>query len=213
MGEKMNQSIAKTKNTILNQKKKYIFLIGLLIIGIICGVIFTTIISQSDKTLVSEQLKFFFDQINNNKIDYTNGIINSFITNITYCLGVWLLGISIVGVPIILFLHFMKGFIVGFSIGSIINIYRLKGIVGAIAYIFPHHIINMLLSILLCFYATRFSIKLFSYLFLKKDINLKEAMRRYLKILIICFIGFIISSILEIYLSPFCIKLFTFLIK
>lgn len=208
----MNKAINQAKNSIVNQKKRYVLLIVLTIIGIITGIIFTTILSKIDQNLVNNQLTNFFEQMKSGKINYTNGIINSITSNLLYCFGVWLLGISIIGLPVIIFLLFMKGFITGFSIGSIISLYHWKGIVGAITYIFPHHILSLLLSIVLSFYAISFSSKLFSSLFLKKEINFKEVMHRYLKVLLICSIGFLICSIFEIYVSPFLIRLFTYII-
>lgn len=208
----MNKALDKAKHSIIKQKKMYLILILLVIIGLIAGGIFTTVLSQIDQNLVKDQLTNFFEQIKTSNVNYTSGIINSMTSNLLYCIGIWLLGISIIGLPVIVFLLFMKGFITGFSIGSIVSIYHWKGIVGAITYIFPHHIISLLLSILLSFYAISFSSKIFSSLFLKKEINFKEAMHRYIKIFIICLIGFLICSILEIYLSPFLIKLFTHMI-
>lgn len=208
----MNQAINRAKNSIVKQKKRYVLLITLTMIGIITGVIFTTILSKIDQNLVNDQLTHFFIQIKSGKINYTSGMINSITSNFLYCLGVWLLGISIIGLPIIIFLLFMKGFITGFSIGSIISLYHWKGIIGAFTYIFPHHILSLLLSILLSFHAISFSSKLFSSLFLKKEINFKEVMHKYLKILMISSIGFFICSLFEIYLSPFFIRIFTSMI-
>lgn len=205
--------MTKAKESLLNQKKRYLFLLILTIVGIIAGIIFTTILSEIDKNLVKEQLASFFNQIKTGNIHYTKGLINSITSNILYCVGIWLLGISLIGLPIILFLHFMKGFTVGFIIGSIIANYHLLGLIGIVTYLFPHHILNLLLSIFLTFYAISFGTKLFSYLFLKKEINFKGAMRKYLQILIISLTGFLLSSLFEIYLSPFLIKVFTNLIK
>lgn len=209
----MNKTINKAKESLIKQKKRYLFLIILTIVGIIAGIIFTTILKEIDKKLVTEQLSSFFNEIKTGNIHYTKGFINSISSNILYCVGIWLLGISLIGFPIILFLHFMKGFTVGFIIGSIFANYHLLGIIGIVTYLFPHHILNLLLSIFLTFYAMSFGIKLFSYLFLKKEINFKEAMRKYLQILMISLTGFLISSLFEIYLSPFLIKLFTNIIK
>lgn len=202
----MNKVINKAKNSIVKQKKIYVMLIVLTIVGMIAGSIFTTILSKVDQNLVKEQLTSFFTQIKDGKLDYANGIVNSITSNLLYCIGVWLLGISIIGLPIILLLLFMKGFITGFSVGAIISLYQWKGVALALAYVFPQHLLSLCINILLAFYATSFSIKLFSSLFLKKEINFKEAMRRYLKILCISIVGLLISSVIEIFLSPFLIK-------
>lgn len=193
----------------LKQKKKYIFLIGLAIVGVIFGIVFSFLISKNDKLLVESCINNFFNAISHNEINYTEGLISSLCSNSIFILSIWILGISIIGIPIILFLLFIKGFIMGFSIGSIMNIYKLKGIVGAFLYIFPHHIINIISYLLLSYFAIKFSKRLFDYLFLKKEVGLKKFMHKYIKIFLICLLLGFVCSISETFLSPILLKLFT----
>lgn len=200
-------------DVVIKNKKMYLFLLGITIIGIISGMIFISIISKNDKILVINKLTTFFTNIKNNtNISYIDALINSVIANISYIAIVWLLGISIVGSIGVIFLLYLKGFVLGFSISSIISVYKFKGILGTFVYIFPHQLIGIILSILLSFYSINFSIKLFRYLFLKHDINFKLIMHKYIKILLIILGCFIILSLFEVFISPFFIKLFTKLI-
>ena len=209
----MNIGIRRAKNSILRQKKIYIFLIGLVIIGMIAGILFWFMISNEDKLLVTTDLTNFFNCIKDGAtINYWSSLINSLVTNLLYVVLIWLLGISIIGLPIILFMMIVKSFIIGFSISSIISIYGFKGVLGALVYTFPHQIIFLLLLILLGFYAISFCIKLFKYLFLKQIINFKVAMRRYLKILLLSIVVTIFLSLFETFISTYFIKLFTTII-
>ena len=97
----------------------------------------------------------------------------------------------------------------GFSIGSIVSIYKAKGIIGAFLYIFPHHILSIISYVLLCYFAIVFSKRLFDYLFLKKEVGLKKLMRKYIKIFLICFVVSILCSLSETFLAPALLKLFT----
>ena len=196
------------------EKKKYIFLISIAVIGIIIGIIFSNIISDNDKILVENKLTTFFINIKNNKdINYLSNFLNSFLNNTTTLIIIWILGLSIIGLVLNNFILFFKTFIIGFGIGSIINIYLYKGIVGALLYIFPHMLINVFVFIVLIYYANNFSIKLFKSLFLKKEFKFNEIMKKYSKILLYGFSLLIISSLLETFLSPIIIKLFTFMIN
>lgn len=209
----MKFNIKKTKNNILKQKKLYLFLIGLMVTGLIAGILFWFVISKEDKLLVTKNLTDFFSCIKEgNSINYGASLLNSVVTSLIYVVLIWLLGISIIGLPIILVMMAIKSFIVGFSIVSIISSYGLKGIVGAFVYVFPHQIVFLLLLILLGFYASAFCIKLFKYLFLKQMINFKEAMRKYLKILGISCLSVLVISLFETFISTYFIKLFTLLI-
>lgn len=209
----MKFNIKKTKNSILKQKKLYLFLIGLMVTGLIAGILFWFVISKEDKLLVTKNLTNFFSCIKEgNSINYGASLLNSVVTSLIYVILIWLLGISIIGLPIILVMMATKSFIVGFSIAGIISSYGLKGIVGAFVYVFPHQIVFLLLLILLGFYASAFCIKLFKYLFLKQMINFKEAMRKYLKILGISCLSVLVISLFETFISTYFIKLFTLLI-
>jgi stage II sporulation protein M len=209
----MNIGLRRTKNSILKQKKIYVFLIGLVVISTISGMLFWFIISNNDKLLVTNELTSFFNCIKDGvSINYFGSLLNSITTNLIYIILIWLLGISIIGLPIILFMITVKSFIVGFSISSIIAIYGFKGLLGALVYIFPHQIIFLLLLILLGFYSVSFCIKLFKYLFLKQIINFKVAMKRYLQILLISISVSIFLSLFETFISTYLIKLFTTII-
>ncbi len=198
------------KDKLLAQKKQYLFLITIMALGILAGILFVFFISSEDKTLLLDNLNHFFTSIKENKLNYTDSLINSISSNILSIILIWLLGISVIGIPFILGFMIFKGFVLGFSISSILVNYGFKGILVAISYIFPHHIIYLIMWLLLGFYALSFSCKLFKLLFLKKNVNLKEHFRKYLKILVLCLLVSCILSLFEVYVTPSLINLFIF---
>lgn len=201
------------KDKLVNQKRLYIILLILLGIGIILGLIYPLFLSLDNKELLNTSISSFFNNVMNQKLDYTTGLQNSLISNLSFLLGIWLLGISIIGLPIIALLLLLKGFTFGFSISAIISVYQVKGIIGAITYVFPATILSLITTLLLVFYAISFSLKLFRYLFLKENLNFKQIMNKYLKILGICAISYLIVSLLDVYFQPIFMKLFTFFLK
>ena len=197
----------KVTNKLEEQKKIYIFLIIIMLIGLIGGIIYAVILNKSDHNLVTTSLDRFFTSIKNNDIDYKNALINSLIGNISFVTFIFLLGISIIGIPLIIMSLAISSFIFGFSLSSIIYTYHLNGILRTITYLFPHQIITLLMSLFLGFYALYFGIKLFKYLFRGVDINLRNSMKRYLQVYITVLLFFIGCSFLEVFLSPALIKL------
>lgn len=204
----MNKIINKAKTNINNQKKKYLFLSIILLIGIVSGALFIFFISKTDKLLVEEELTLFFTNMSDNKINYLDSFINSFLSNFLYLIFIWILGISIIGIPIIIFMFFFKGFIFGFSLSSIIYKFGIKGIPLAISYQIPHNLINLILFLLISFYAINFSVKLFRTLFFKESTNLNISFKKYNKIFIITIIGVIITSLIEVFIAPVFMNLF-----
>ena len=105
-------------------KKIFVFLFVLMLMGIIAGSIFTIILNSSDKELVINHLNEFIDNINNNRLDYLFALKNNLITNISYVILIWLLGISVIGLPIIIIMFFTKCFILGFSVGAVLTTFK-----------------------------------------------------------------------------------------
>ncbi len=204
----MNKIIDRTKKHIENQKKKYIFLISIILIGIISGLLFIFFLTKEDKLLVNKELESVINNINNHKINYYKTLINSLSNNLLSILGIYILGISIIGIPLIIIFLYIKGFIFGFSISSILNIYHFKGISIMIGYLFPEHFLLLIVFLLIGFYAINFSVRLFRYLFLKENIILSRYFKRLNKILLISIIMVIMCSLLETFLAPFLIDLF-----
>ena len=195
-------------------KKKLLFLIIIIIIGIVVGIIFSNILSASDEKIVTLKITDYFNNLKNDiSIDYLNNLIFSIKNNFVYLLVIWIFGLSIIGLVLNNFILFFKSFIIGFIVGSIINIYLYGGIILSILYIFPSLVINILVYGIVTYYANNFSLKLFNFIFLKKEAKFSIIIKKYLKILGVCSICLIVSSILETFLTPFVIKLFSFLIK
>ena len=204
----MKKNMFISKNNMLKQKKLYMFLLFFSIIAIISGILFYFIISDTDKSNAKELIDNFFISVNKNeKLNYTNSLLNSLTNNISFNLIIWLLGISIIGFPIIILLLFLKCFVLGFSISTIIAKYGFKGVLKAFLYIFPHQLVSIIILVLLSFYALSFCIKLFKHLFLKEIINFREAMRKYLKILALVLLSNIILSLYETYVATYLIRL------
>lgn len=207
------KKLDKLKNKVKVNKNLTIFLIVLGLVGIISGSLFVTILNSSDKILVNERLNTFLDNIQNDKLDYLFVLKSNMITNIVYILLIWLLGISVVGLPILVIIFFSKIFILGFSIGSILACFKLKGILFSVAYVFPGNVISLIAVFLITMYAMSFSLKLIYALFKKKTIDFKLLINRYSKVLVICLITIILTNLYDTFIMPNLIKLLIPIIK
>lgn len=199
---------------IQKNKYKYIFLLTIILIGFISGIIFSNILSYNDHQEISNTLKDYFLGIKNNQsINYLGNFLNIFSVNYLYMLLIWIFGLSIIGIILNPFILYFKSFIIGFSVGIIISIYSYLGILGSLLYLFPHLLINLLVYTLLSFYGIKLSIKLFKALFLHKNFNFQDFMKKYLKILGLASIILLITTLYETFLADFVMKIFTFFLK
>lgn len=174
------------------------------IISVLIGIFYIAILSNSNKVLIKENLETYFESLN--KLNYIKALIKCLTSNMITISSIWLLGISIIGVFLIIIILIIKSFALGFTISSLIYFYKLKGIIISIIYIIPL-IINLFVIIILSYYGIMFSKNLNRLLFLKKDVNFKNIMRKYIKILLFSTICIVISSLIEIYIVPNILKL------
>ena len=195
----------KLKNIMNRNKKIIFFLIILLVVALISGSLFCIILNDVDKQLVIESIAKFLENIK--KPDYITTLKQGLINNSIYITVIWLLGFSIIGIPIILFSFFLKVFVLGFSIANFISIYGLKGIVYSLAYIFPHHILNIINYIFLSIVTLKVSFSLMYAIFKKKKIDFKPIMNHYFIYLAIGLGMMLVSTLLEVYLMPLLMRL------
>ena len=153
----MKVTMDKLNKKVKDQKTVIIFLLIIALIGSICGSFFITLLDKTDQELVKTYIETFINNINSNKLNYLDAFKNTLVTNSVYIIVIWLLGISIIGIPIIVLMYFTKLFIISFSVSAFILKYQLKGVLLVLVYVFPHHIINFLIYTLLMIYATKFS--------------------------------------------------------
>ena len=209
----MKKYMDKLKRNIHINKNLFIFLLIIVIVGIVAGSLFSIIIDTSDKKMVLDYLNSFFDNVKNGKLNYDTSIVNTLVFTAGFALAMWLLGLSVIGFFVVIFMLFMKSFILGFSVSSIIASFGFKGVLLALVYAFPHHIINVLVFMLLTAYALIVSFKLIKCITSKKPLDLKHIMRRYVIVLGVSIVLLIITSLYEVYAVPKLLNIVMGIIK
>ncbi len=207
----------KTKNTYIEvilknlqeNKKIYILLLIFLLIGIVLGVFFINNSDEAQKNEVSEYINNFVTTLkNNNSIDKNELINVSFKRNILMGIILWFIGSTIIGLPLIYFFVLYKGLCIGYTIsGAIIALGTGKGVFFCIGSILFHNII----FIPALFFIAVSSTKL-CYAIMKNRTkeNIKLEIIRHSILSIIAVVFFMLSSLIEVYIST---NLLTFITK
>ena len=203
----MKKYMDKLRSNIRINKNLFVFLVVIIAVGVASGSIFVTVLNDSDKTMVSDYLNNFFNNINSNNLNYSGTLINTLIFTLGLVFLIWILGISVIGFILILLFLFIKAFALGFSVGSIIINFNFKGILIALAYVVPHHIINLMIYLLISSYALVLSYRLINSFTKKKSFDFKGIFNRYLFILGFSLIILLFSALYEVYLAPSLINM------
>lgn len=187
-------------------KKIMLSFILIFIIGLALGISFIFYINDIDKIILSKEIEEYINIVNNKDFDYLTSFLSSIKINIIYLTIVWSIGILFIFFPIVYFIVFYKGFLIGFLFSSLIFIFKLKGIIYSIIFIFPHEILNIIILIGTSIISVKFGKMLFQKIKKNESINLKPIYKRYFITYIIFIILSIVSSILEVFVNSFLIK-------
>lgn len=204
----MINKFSRIKSIIFPSKKINIFVITVLFLGVISGAIFSNIIDLNDKKLVIEKIQLFISNIDNQTINSLLAFKNSILTNISYSIIIWILGMTIIGVLFNIFLLYLKGFIFGFSLSAFILTYSYKGIILSILYTIFGQLLNLIVIMILSIYSIMFTINFLKQIIKSKiNLNIPKYFKNYSLIFLITIIISIISSISEAFLFPTLIKI------
>lgn len=139
----------------------YLFMSILFITGIIFGAIMVNSMTFIQKQDLFFHLDQYFLQVNTeNAINNKDVLKRSFFFHMKYLSLFFLLGITIIGIPVIWILNFIKGVVIGFSVGFIVNQLGFKGLLLATASMAPQNIIIVPIYIIAGSLAMIFSLTL-----------------------------------------------------
>lgn len=107
---------------IINNKKEYIIVILLFIIGIFLGVMFTNNIPDSQKTEIAEYIKNFENHIKEiDKLNYIELLKSNVKQNLLLSIMLWFFGTTVIGIPIVFGILMYKGFCFGYTISIFVS--------------------------------------------------------------------------------------------
>lgn len=213
--KKLKKRDSKILNVIKEHVKvniKYYFTVAIVfLIGVVIGVTFINNIDESQKAQIGDYLLTFTEALNSDyKIDANNLLRTSITNNLILALLLWFIGSTVVGIPIVYIIICIRGFLLGYTLSSIIIAYNIwKGTLFSICTLLLQNII-----FIPCILALAVSgIKLYKSIIKdKRKENIKIEILRHTIFSAFAAIFLVLASFIEVYASAnlltLCIKIF-----
>lgn len=110
-------------NHVANNKKEYILVTLIFLVGIFLGVMF---INNSKETQMSEISSYFNNFIEKlkktEKLETMTILKSTLLENIMLAVTLWFFGTTVIGIPIVFGIIMYRGFCLGYSIATIISV-------------------------------------------------------------------------------------------
>ena len=197
------------KQYILQNDSTYIFISILFLMGVIFGAIFVNSLSITQKEDLFYYLNQFFHQITNeNMMNKTEVFKISFWQNVQLLGLIWILGISIIGFPIVFILLFLKGIVIGFTVGFLVSEMGLSGVGLVFGSIFPQNILFIPIYIFIAAASVGFSMKLIRKIFIRQSLVPKFApiLSQYMMFYLVAVVIILIAACIESYVSTYFMR-------
>jgi stage II sporulation protein M len=203
-----NGIIATFKYHLKEYANLYIFVSVILLFGVVFGAIIVNSMNVSQKQDVLTFLTQFFGQVHNE--GFVNGkdvFVTSYSTHLKFIALIWILGISVIGLPLIIILLFLKGLVIGFTVGFFVNQLGWHGMLLAFTTVFPQNIIVLPFYVLITVLAIQLSIRMIQKQFLKNDREpIIKHLISYTMIFTVAAMSLSIASLIEAYGSTYFLK-------
>jgi len=181
----------------------YIFLVLFLVMGIIFGALGVKALTPEQLNNLNKFIATGFQSISN-QLDYQTTAKEAVWRNLATIFKIWFLGLTVIGLPLILVIVFTRGFVLGFTVGFFLEKKSWQGLGIILLSIFPQNLFHLPAIIIAGASATAFS------LYLLKGRNEQRAISgyflKYSLIMIILACIMVISGLVEGYVSPLAIK-------
>lgn len=208
MNEKVKTMV---ENHVKQNRSVYTFTLVLLIMGVIFGAVVVNSLAVSEKQDLYMYLNQFFGEMAKGDFASPQAMLSeSFSHDMKYIGFMWILGLSVVGLPLILILLFLKGVVVGFTVGFLVNQMGWNGLLLSFVSVLPQNLILIPAFLTVSTVSIVFSIKMIRQLFIHKNSSpiFPHLLRYSLLVIGVGGVLFVVS-LFEAYISPVLMKAVT----
>ncbi len=111
------------KEHVMNNKKEYILVTLLFVIGIFLGVLFVNYAQEAQKLEMTTYMNNFIDKMKNRaRLDHRELLKNSIGQNMLLAIVLWFFGTTVIGIPVVFGVVLYRGFCLGYTIAVCITI-------------------------------------------------------------------------------------------
>ena len=191
------------------QENFWLYIISILCVftGIILGIYSVKYMGTIERNDLVNYLMNFIDPSNTSGISYKSIFLQSIKNNLPVIIFIWFLGLTIVGIPIIIIIDLLKGFTVGFTFSFMISGLGKSGIGIAMLGVLPQNIIYIPCIIFASVASMEFSIMLLKSKFNKQwTSSISSRIIYYSVIFIVIIVLLFIGIVIESYIAPYFVK-------
>ncbi len=176
-------------------------------IGISSGAFMSEALTEGENKELIAYLQNFFRIVDSKDINNFSILKQSLLNNFQTGIVIWVLGVTVIGIPLILLLIGVRGFIIGFTVGIFVKQMGLKGVLFSLVSVLPQNILIVPATIFIGVLGIGFSMMLIkSRTRNNRKYSVLNQFFLYSTVIAVIHIVIATGCLIEAYVSPFFIK-------
>ncbi|OBY80669.1 stage II sporulation protein M [Paenibacillus sp. KS1] len=196
-----------------SQLHLYIFVSVLFLVGVVFGSLLVNALTLEQQQDIGNHVSQFVSTMGqepaaSNQVGNSGEtFLNSTMFYVKWIALIALLGISIIGFPLVLALVFAKGVFIGFSVGTLISQYAWKGVLFALVSVAPHNIIAIPFLMIASVASMVFAMHILkNRLFVPRMQSLRDPLQRFMTLQSVSLVGMAGVAAVATWVSPLLMR-------
>ncbi len=210
----IHKTASVVKEHLRDNKYTYLSLFVFYIIGIVAGALSVNELDYHQKNEMTAFFNGFLKLLNSDNVNGISLLKISILDSMRIIILFWLLGVTVIGLPVYYLTMGMRGFSTGFSSGIVMGVLGEKGILVSVFCFLPKEILTVPFIIALGVNGIRLTkgiMKNWIKKPVKKEDTLKTKFMPYCFVTIFFSLFILVMTILDAFIAPFTLKLLTFI--
>lgn len=192
------------RQSLKDQMPLYVFVAVLFLVGVLFGALMVNALSLEQQQDLAGYLDHFFLTIHEGEEGGSTAAFGKIaVLHLKWVGLIWILGLSVVGLPGILILDFLKGVLVGFTVGYLVGQYSWEGLLFALVSVAPQNLLVIPVLMMCSVAAISFSLYIIrNRLFMQRGGGIARPFASYAAITLIMALLMVGISSFEAWVTP-----------
>lgn len=174
--------------------------------GIVFGAVAVKTISADQADHLSGYLNGFLEKVSTTPLSEQVYFRYNVLNNLYVMIAIFLLGLTVIGIPLVLVTVFSRGFVLGFTVGFLVRAKAVKGFAFALVSMLPHNILIIPSVILGGVTALSFSALMLKKRFGPQNSKMAGNIGAYIMVMLILCMVTGAAGLIETYLTPVIVR-------
>jgi len=182
---------------------KWVYLGVVMFAGAVFGSIFIQVLPSEQQIGLGNELNVYMNWMKQSgDVNSSYLFWDAFFGYFKWVVLLFILGITVIGVPLIIILNFLKGFLLGCSIHVMVQMFGTQGVLLSLVTVVPHNVIAVPAILILSSTAIGFSTFIVKKRLMTHSGNVREAFLSYSAVAMSMLILLAVAAFIKVFISP-----------